>query len=134
MPTPMLLKPSLEEVRLQAAKIGLPDMEAQKFWNYYESIGWRVGVAKNRMVSFSHALAGWKLKWQERNGQGGAPKALTGADKLIHRDEYNRIEARITVIRNQYDQNMAMSVKDREEMRKLKARREDLRGILGIVI
>lgn len=132
MRTAMLLTPSLEEVRLAAAKMGLPDMEAQKFWNYYESQGWRVG--KVRMVSFTNALAGWNLRWQERNGHGDTPKVLTGADKLIHRDEYNRIEARITLIRHQYDQNIQMSNKDREEIKRLKARREELQKMLNIVI
>jgi len=51
--------PSLEEVKLQASKIGLPDSEAEKFWNYYESNGWRVG--KNPMRSWSSALTNWKL-------------------------------------------------------------------------
>lgn len=67
--TAMLLTPTLAEVELAAAKIGLPEIEAHKFWNYYESNGWRVGRVK--MVSFLNALAGWKLRWIERqpNGQ-----------------------------------------------------------------
>lgn len=66
--TGMLIPPSLEEVQLAAAKIGLPDHEAQKFFYYYESNGWRVG--KNKMVSFVSALSHWKLVWLEgRNGQ-----------------------------------------------------------------
>jgi hypothetical protein len=62
--TSMMITPSLEEVELAAAKIGLPPVEAAKFFNYYSSNGWRVG--KNKMVSFTHALANWKLIWQER--------------------------------------------------------------------
>lgn len=68
--TPMLLTPTLPEVQLAAAKIGLPDLEAQKFYHYYSSNGWRVGRVK--MVSFANALAGWKLRWQERQGGAGA--------------------------------------------------------------
>ena len=48
---------------MQAAKIGLPQREAQKFFNYYESKGWMVG--KNRMQIWRSALAGWKLRWEE---------------------------------------------------------------------
>jgi hypothetical protein len=52
--------PSLEMVKLQAAKIGLSDHEAEKFFHYYSSNGWKVG--KNIMRSWTHALSGWKLK------------------------------------------------------------------------
>jgi hypothetical protein len=53
--------PSLEEVRLACAKAGLPDSEGEKFFNYYESNGWRVG--RNKMRSMPHALANWKSNW-----------------------------------------------------------------------
>lgn len=51
-------KPSLETVKLQAAKIGLLESEAEKFFNYYEANGWRVG--RNPMKSWPHALINWK--------------------------------------------------------------------------
>lgn len=78
----MLLPPTLDEVKLQAAKMGLPDREAQKFWHYFETTGWRVGKAHHRMVSFVSALANWKLTWEERNrGVNGVPIS-TNWDKL----------------------------------------------------
>lgn len=55
-------KPTLEELRLQAAKIGLPETEVQLYWNHYESNGWQVG--KNPMRSWTHALANWKIAWE----------------------------------------------------------------------
>ena len=54
--------PSLESIKLQAAKIGLPDTEAEKFFSYYESNGWRVG--RNPMRSWPDALTGWKQRQQ----------------------------------------------------------------------
>ena len=60
--------PSLEEVKLQAVKAGLPDSEAGRFFNFYESNGWRVG--RNPMKSWTHALSNWKLR---SNGQGHKP-------------------------------------------------------------
>ena len=51
--------PSLDEVKLQASKIGLPVSESERFFNYYESNGWHVG--KNKMRSWSAALNNWKL-------------------------------------------------------------------------
>jgi hypothetical protein len=52
-------KPTPEMCKLQAAKAGLPESEALRFWNYYESNGWRVG--KNPMRSWPSAMANWKL-------------------------------------------------------------------------
>jgi hypothetical protein len=63
-------KRTLEEIKLQAAKIGLPDSEAERFFNYYESNGWRVG--RNPMKSWHHALTNWKKTWQDRLQANGA--------------------------------------------------------------
>jgi hypothetical protein len=63
-------KHTLEEVMLLAAKAGLPDNEAKKFFHHYESNGWHVG--KNPMKSLPGAMANWKLRYEERkigNGQ-----------------------------------------------------------------
>jgi hypothetical protein len=51
-------KPTAEAVRLQCAKIGLPESEAEKFWNYHESKGWVVGRAP--MKNWHAALQTWK--------------------------------------------------------------------------
>jgi hypothetical protein len=56
--------PTIEEVKLAAAKIGLSDHEAEKFHAFYESNGWKVG--KNAMKSMIGSLAGWKLRNQEK--------------------------------------------------------------------
>jgi hypothetical protein len=52
--------PTLDEVKLLASAAGLPSTEADKFFNYYESIGWRVG--RYQMKSVPHALKTWKLR------------------------------------------------------------------------
>jgi len=51
-------KPTIEQCHLYAAKIGLSESESVKFFNFYESKGWKVG--KNPMVSWPHAMSGWK--------------------------------------------------------------------------
>lgn len=56
--------PTLEAVKLQSAKIGLPESEAEKFWNYYQSNGWKVG--RNPMKSWQHALTNWFKNWKDR--------------------------------------------------------------------
>jgi len=59
--------PSLEEIKTQAADIALPVSEAESFFNYYQSNGWRVG--KNPMKSWQHAFANWHKKWNEGGSQ-----------------------------------------------------------------
>jgi uncharacterized protein YdaU (DUF1376 family) len=55
-------KPSEEEVKLHAAKIGLPHIEAQKFFHFYQSKGWRVGAQP--MKSWHSAMETWRTRWQ----------------------------------------------------------------------
>lgn len=81
--TAMLIAPTLEEVKLAAAKMALPDHEAQKFFHYYQSNGWRVG--KVRMVSFQNALAGWKLRWEERQPQNAEGAKRHWAERELDR-------------------------------------------------
>jgi DNA-binding Lrp family transcriptional regulator len=59
--------PTLEQVKLESAKIGLPDAEAEKFINHYTSNGWKVG--QNAMESWRHSLINWKARWQENSNQ-----------------------------------------------------------------
>ena len=61
--------PTLDEVHVKADEIGLPCMEAERFFNYYSANGWKVG--KNPMKSWGHAIAGWKLRWSDN----GSPAA-----------------------------------------------------------
>lgn len=56
--------PTIDEVKLIAAKTGLPESEAEKFFHFYESKGWRVG--KSPMKKWHSALAGWKTRWQQQ--------------------------------------------------------------------
>ena len=56
-------KPEQSELELQASKIGLPILEASKFFNFYESKGWKVG--KSPMVNWRSAMANWKITWEK---------------------------------------------------------------------
>lgn len=64
-PRARFVPPTREELNLEAAKIGLPGSEVDKFVAYYASNGWRVG--KVPMKSWPHALAGWAARWKERS-------------------------------------------------------------------
>jgi hypothetical protein len=61
--------PSLENVQTEAARIGLPAIEAEKFFNYYGSNGWRVG--RNPMRSWPRAMANWKLNVRNYGNDNG---------------------------------------------------------------
>jgi len=75
-------KPTLEQVKLSCAKIGLPEFEGEKFFNYYESKGWKVG--KTPMVSWPHALANWKKNAGEWSSSNPVPPVLsTSSDDLL---------------------------------------------------
>jgi hypothetical protein len=57
-------RPTIETLLLYAAKIGLPENEVHRFWDHYESNGWKVG--KNPMRSYEGAMRNWKRNWDER--------------------------------------------------------------------
>lgn len=60
--------PMIEDCRFHAAKIGLIEREADKFWYYFDSNGWKVG--KNPMKSWKSAMVGWKLRWEDAGRPG----------------------------------------------------------------
>lgn len=68
-PTGRMKKPTLEEIKLHGAKIGLPDKECDRFFDHFESNGWKVGLSKTPMKLWTAALANWKRTWQERGGK-----------------------------------------------------------------
>jgi len=52
--------PTVEEVRLAVAKIGLPESDADWFWNKCEGNGWTNGGKK--IKSWPHVIAAWKAQ------------------------------------------------------------------------
>jgi hypothetical protein len=74
--------PTREELNLEAAKIGLPDVEVDKFVAHYGANGWKVG--KNPMKSWSHALAGWAARWRENYGNHATRQRTGGPDLNAH--------------------------------------------------
>lgn len=71
--------PSLEQVKLAAAKAGLPESEAEQFWNFWESWNWsRKG---QKMTSWERSLVTWKGNWQK--GMARNPKARPDPESLL---------------------------------------------------
>ena len=59
-------KPTIEDIRMQCIKIGLPESEADAFFHYYESNGWVIGRARTPMKKWTSALQTWKRNREER--------------------------------------------------------------------
>jgi len=76
-------KPTAEELTAEAIKIGLPLPEVDKFLNYYESNGWKVG--KNPMKSWPAAMKGWL----SRLGANLAASPISGGRNLNPSDISN---------------------------------------------
>jgi hypothetical protein len=68
-------KPTLEQLNTKADLIGLSTTEVDKFWNYYESNGWKVG--KNPMKSWPAALQNWLSRVRELPGLVGCKGAAS---------------------------------------------------------
>jgi hypothetical protein len=119
--------PTAEDLKLQAAKIGLPEREAEKFFCYYASNGWRVG--KNKMKQWRIALSGWKLRWEERRS-GSAINPTTQA--ILHQKELEEVQSKMRTIRCSYSEHQSWSDEDKTKWYKLKARRDELKKLLGI--
>ena len=63
-------KPTIENVKIYFQENNFPELEAQKFFNYFSSIGWLVG-GKTPMVDWQAAAQNWILN---------APKFITNAE------------------------------------------------------
>ena len=119
-------KPTLEEVKLQFSKIGLPMTEAEKFFNYYESNGWRVG--KNPMKSWTSASVNWKRNFEERKYSPATTGANGNVAAIQNQTALTRIEDRIKYLRGQAPLTEA---KLKTEWNELCAERRRLMAILG---
>jgi len=60
-------KPTLEEIRAYAAEV-FPQLDAGRFYDYYESCGWTVGRNKP-MKNWQAAIRTWKRSHEERYGK-----------------------------------------------------------------
>lgn len=66
--------PALNEVKAKAKELGLPDIEAEEFFNYNVSVGWK--VSGKPMVDWEAALRNKKIRYEKwKNGK--APHTTT---------------------------------------------------------
>jgi hypothetical protein len=130
--TEMMLPPTMQECVRAALELDMPESEGRKFYFHYESNGWTVGRVP--MVSFASAMGGWHERWLAGGSNNRPAPALSGVDKMILREEYNRVIERIVMIGRSYDSHVEMRQKDREELKQLRKRRDELRKTLGVII
>ena len=65
------LNPTIEEVKIYFQENNFPEQEAQKFYNYFSSVGWLVG-GKTPMVNWQAAAQNWIIN---------VPKFISNAEQ-----------------------------------------------------
>jgi hypothetical protein len=115
-------KPTIGEVKLHFPKIGLPLDEADRFWNYYESNGWRVG--NNPMKSWTAAASNWKKRVEQKKSE--PPTANVAA--IQNQTALTRVEERLKYLRGQ---TPLTDEKLKTEWSMLKGEREKLLAALN---
>lgn len=145
LPVPNLARfvpPIIEEVIAYGNEIGLPENESQKAFHYYCSNGWHVG--KSKMKVWRSALAGWKLRWQERT-KGQILSKLEpsiNVQMIAWKEEMTAVEEALRALRQpvvnrwlETDAQMEEKLKPwREKRDKLRARKGELLRNLGRVV
>lgn len=123
------IPPTLEAVRLLAAKVGLPDVEAEKLWNFYESKGWMVG--KSKMKSLGGAIGGWAARWRQTQFR-EQQAVLSGAEIVLRGNELETVKQKMKSISNSYGEHQSWSDADIAKFRVLKTRKAELMRLLGL--
>lgn len=135
-PFPVLPKsftpPTESEVALQCLEIGLPEREGCKFVAYFQSVNWVVGRSRKPMASWKGALRTWKFNYDDRQQVSEKPSA--SVESIKNQKEYQRVIERMKTILCNYGDAQTWTESDREEYRELRARRNELKTILGITI
>ena len=72
-------QPTIEEVKIYFQENNFPEQEAQKFFNYFKSVGWLVG-GKTPMVDWQAAAQNWMIN---------APKFISNAEQLNRAKQLN---------------------------------------------
>ena len=126
----------LQMVLDRAAITGCPPAEAERFWHHYESSGW-IDKNGNPVVNWQSKLAIWatdaRARPLEQAHKGQSPQ-LSNVDKSIFSKEFDRVEARIKSIKDSYAEHQTCSKQDAERLSALRARRDELKKLLGMQV
>lgn len=80
------------------------------------------------------SLAGFVCRFNEIREELKNPPVQNGARLMLFRDEYNRILARMKVLKETYSGMQTWDEVDKAEFIRLRTRRDELRKILGMVV
>lgn len=117
--------PTWQEVK-RAADMGcIPEASAKRFFDHHEDNSLWLN-RHGRLINWQSYLKTWADK--DRQPKAGA----TVADKILHGKEYERVLARMKTLKT--NAGDTWSPKDRAEMQTLKARRDELKTILGVTV
>lgn len=107
-------KPTLEQLRAKAVELDMPATEGDRFFNFYESKGWKVG--KSKMISWPHSMANWKKNYESKGNELFKVNDNANANQLgqYGHETYEQQKARIA--RKQKDKEEF--AKEREELMK----------------
>lgn len=125
------IPPTIDDCMLQAEKIGLPHMEAEKFHAYYTSCGWSVG--RKKMVCWKAAFSGWTMRWRERQ-QFAKQRIETpsiNVQMIQWGKELETIQERMKNIKGSYSEHQSWDAKDKNMFDCLKKRKAVLLEKLG---
>ena len=127
---------NMQAVLERAAITGCPPAEAERFWHHYESSGW-VDKNGNVIANWQSKLAIWatdaRARPLEQAHKGQSPQ-LSNMDKSIFSKEFDIVVAKMKSIRDSYMEHQAWSESDVVAFRELKARRDELKKLLGMQV
>lgn len=117
-------KPTLEEVKLHFSGNEMPMNEAERFFHFYESNGWKVG--RNPMKSWPSACANWKKRMETTAPPSASVLAISQQASLA------RIEIRLKYISGQSP--LPSGSKLIEERKQLLVEKEKCKQALGWIV
>ncbi|WP_044214159.1 hypothetical protein, partial [Saccharicrinis fermentans] len=81
-------KPPIEHIQIYFEQKGYSEIEAQRFFNYYESNGWMVG-GRSEMKDWKAAARNWMLNIQRYRENSFEKKGTNGQAKIASKEQRN---------------------------------------------
>ncbi|WP_027470952.1 hypothetical protein [Saccharicrinis fermentans] len=81
-------KPPIEHIQIYFEQKGYSEIEAQRFFNYYESNGWMVG-GRSKMKDWKAAARNWMLNIQRYQVNSFEKQGTNAQDKMASKEQRN---------------------------------------------
>jgi hypothetical protein len=137
-------QPSIDEVLMEAQRIGLAEWKARDWFNEMEGCGW-LDYNHRPIKAWRAVLARVKVKW-EADGRPKSPPsrntphgtaALSAAEVVLRQKEYERVVEAIERIRRNAASDAMGTIyteKEKQQLTELRARRDELKQLLNLKI